>query len=209
MKKTLISSVVAVVVFTLLLGLAYPLVMTGVSQVAFPGRANGSKLELDGKVVGSRLLAQDFSRPTGRQDADGNEITEPDPKYFQPRPSQTGYDPAGTFFSNRGPNQKSAKAFYAEQIASYLDLERPYHPGLAAAGIPVDAVTTSGSGVDPLISQANAAIQAPRVADVRGIPLARVKQLIADHTDGRDLGFIGEPGVNVTELNLALDSEAR
>jgi K+-transporting ATPase ATPase C chain len=209
MKKTLISSVVAVVVFTLLLGLAYPLAMTGVSQVVFPGNANGSQIEHDGKVVGSSLLAQDFSRPTGRKDADGNDITEPDPKYFQPRPSQTGYDPAGTFFSNRGPNQKSAKAFYVEQIASYLALEKPYDPGLTAARIPVDAVTTSGSGVDPLISKENAAIQAPRVAAVRRIPLARVQQLIADHTSGRFLGFVGESGVNVTELNLALDEEAR
>ena len=115
MKKTLISSVVAVVVFTLLLGLAYPLVMTGIAQVAFPGNANGSKIEKDGKVVGSKLLAQDFGR---------------DPRYFHPRPSQTGYNPAGTYFSNRGPNQKSAKAFYDEQAAAYLQLEGPYNPGL-------------------------------------------------------------------------------
>jgi K+-transporting ATPase ATPase C chain len=216
MKRTLISSVVAVVVFTLLLGLAYPLVMTGVSQVVFPGKANGSKIRAPaaggsghGKVVGSSLLAQDFSRPTGRKDADGNPITEPDPKYFQPRPSQTGYDPSATFFSNRGPNQKSAKAFYDEQIATYLKLERPYNPGLTVSAIPVDAVTTSGSGVDPLISKDNAAIQARRVAAVRGIPLSRVRQLIDDKTSGRFLGFVGEAGVNVTELNLALDSEAR
>jgi K+-transporting ATPase ATPase C chain len=193
MKKTLISSVLAVVFFTLLLGLAYPLVMTGVSQVVFGHQANGSKIERDGKVVGSSLLAQPF---TAARD-------------FHPRPSQDDYDAAATFFSNRGPNQKSALAFYRKEIAGYLKAEGPYNPELTAAQVPVDAVTTSASGLDPLISQANAEIQAPRVAHVRGIPLARVKQLIADHTSGRFLGFVGASGVNVTELNLALDSEAR
>jgi len=194
MKRTLVSSVAAVVVFTLLLGLAYPLAMTGVAQVAFPATANGSRIEKDGKVVGSKLLAQDFGR---------------DPRYFHPRPSQTGYNPAGTFFSNRGPNQRSARAFYDRQAAAYLKLERPYNPGLEVSDIPIDAVTTSASGVDPLISERNAEIQARRVATVRNLPLDRVKRLIDDHTSGRFLGFVGESGVNVTELNLALDTEAR
>jgi potassium-transporting ATPase KdpC subunit len=209
MRKTLISSVLAVIVFTILLGLAYPLAMTGVSQVLFAHQANGSQITLNGKVVGSSLLAQDFSRPTGKKDADGNDITEPDPKYFQPRPSATGYSPSATFFANQGPNQKTTKAFYDAQIAAYLKLEGPFNPGLTAARIPIDAVTYSASGVDPLISKDNAEIQAPRVAQTRGIPLARVRQLIDDHTSGRFLGFVGESGVNVTELNLALDSEAR
>jgi K+-transporting ATPase ATPase C chain len=194
MRKTLITSVLAMVVFTVLLGVAYPLAMTGISQLAFPGQANGSQIQLHGRVVGSSLLAQDF----GGQ-----------PQYFQPRPSATGYSPSATFFSNRGPNQKDAKAFYDEQIAAYLKREGPDNPGLTKAQIPVDAVTTSGSGVDPLISKANAGLQAPRIARVRQLPLQRVRQLIDDHTDGRFLGFVGEPGVNVTELNLALGSEAR
>lgn len=196
MRKTLVSSVLALVFFTVLLGLAYPLAMTGVSQVLFPGRANGSQITLDGKVVGSSLLAQDFSGPRARQD-------------FQPRPSATGYTPSATYFANQGPNQKATKAFYERQIARYLKREGPFNPGLTAAGIPIDAVTYSASGVDPLISKDNAEIQAVRVAQARGLPPARVRQLIDDHTSGRFLGLVGEAGVNVTELNLALDSEAR
>src|SRR5262249_38804199 len=131
MKKNLISSAIAVVVFTLLLGLAYPLVMTGVSQVVFPNRAQGSPIKVDGKTVGSKLLAQ--PRLVGKK---------PDPRYFQPRPSQTDYNPNGTFFSNRGPNQSSARYFYRDQIAAYLQLNAPYDPGLKAADVPQDAVTT-------------------------------------------------------------------
>ncbi len=193
MQKTLITSVVAVVVFTLLLGIAYPLVVTGIAQVAFPGKADGSQIERDGKVVGSRLIAQAMKGP----------------QWFHPRPSQTDYDPSATFFSNRGPNQRSAKAFYDEQVAAYLRRERPFTPSLTAAGIPIDAVTTSGSGVDPHVSRDNAEIQARRVARVRDLPLDRVRQLVDDHPDGRFLGLVGEPGVNVTELNVALDAEAR
>jgi K+-transporting ATPase ATPase C chain len=209
MKKTLISSAVAVVMFTLLLGVAYPLAMTGISQVLFPTQANGSQIEHDGTVVGSTLLGQGFSRPTGKKDSKGEAITEPLPRYFQPRPSQTGYDPAGTAFSNRGPNQESARDFYRQALVSYLRLEGPYDPGLTKAGVPVDAVTTSASGVDPHISPDNARIQARRVAAVRNLPVARVRRLIEQHTDGRFLGLAGEPGVNVTELNLALDMESR
>ena len=135
----------------------------------------------------------------------GNAITRPDPRYFQPRPSQSGYSASATYFSNRGPNQASARSFFGGQLAAYLALEKPYDPGLSAAQVPVDAVTTSGSGVDPHISQANARIQAHRVAAVRRIPLARISQLVDDHTAGRALGVLGEPGVNVTTLNLALD----
>jgi K+-transporting ATPase ATPase C chain len=209
MRNTFISSALAVIVFTILLGLAYPLAMTGASQVLFPHQANGSQIAANGKVVGSSLLAQDFTRPTGKQDADGNDITEADPKYFQPRPSVTGYSPSATYFANQGPNQQATLDFYREQIAGYLKREQPFNPGLTAARIPIDAVTYSASGVDPLISKDNAEIQAPRVADARGLTLERVHQLIDDHTSGRFLGFVGESGVNVTELNLALDSEAR
>jgi K+-transporting ATPase ATPase C chain len=208
MRKTLVTAVIAVLFFTALLGVAYPLAITGVSQVAFHGRANGSQLKVDGRVVGSRLLAQGFVIDTGRKDAHGHPITRPNPRYFQPRPSQSDYSATTTFFSNRGPNAASARFFYRDQLAAYLALERRYDPGLTAAKVPVDAVTTSGSGVDPHISKANAAIQAHRIAAVRRLPLARVRKLIEDNTAGRFLGVFGEPGVNVLELNLALDKEA-
>jgi len=188
MRKDLITSALAVVLFTALLGLAYPLVITGISQVAFHGRANGSRV-----AGGSALIARPF----------------PGPRNFHPRPSQDDYDPNDTSFSNRGPNQTSAKAFYQSQLAAYLKLERPFTPGLTAAHVPVDAVTTSASGVDPHISPANARIQANRVARVRGLPLAQVRALVDKYTAARFLGMFGEPGVNVTELNLALDRIAR
>lgn len=209
MKRDLISSLLGIVVLTVILGVAYPLVITGVAQVVWPNKSAGSRIAQHGRVVGSKLLGQPFVLDTGRTDAGGNPVTRPDPRYFQPRPSATGYNPAGTFFSNRGPNQRSAEQFYRQQLTSYLALERPYDPGLAAHGVPIDAVTTSASGVDPHISPANARIQAHRVAAVRRLPLARVDQLVAGHTDGRFLGVLGEPGVNVTTLNLALDATAR
>ena len=206
--KELLTAVIAVLVLTVILGVAYPLAMTGISQVAFPNKADGSQVKVDGKVVGSRLIGKAFVIDTGKKDSDGNPITRPDPKYFQPRPSQTNYSATGTFFSNRGPNSAVGRFFYRDALASYLDLERKYDPGLTAAKVPVDAVTTSGSVVDPHISKANAAIQAHRIAAVRNLPLARVNALIKDNTDGRFIGVIGEPGVNVLELNLALDKEA-
>jgi K+-transporting ATPase ATPase C chain len=164
-------------------------------------------VKVDGRVVGSSLVAKAFVIDTGKKDADGNAITRPDPKYFQPRPSQTDYSATGTFFSNRGPNSAVGRFFYRDALASYLALERPYDRGLTAAAVPVDAVTTSASGVDPHISKANALIQARRVAAVRHLPLARVDALVKANTDGRFLGVVGEPGVNVLELNLALDKE--
>jgi K+-transporting ATPase ATPase C chain len=206
--KELVTAAIAIVVLTVLLGIGYPLVMTGIAQVAFPTKANGSQIKVDGKVVGSRLIGKAFVIDTGKKDSDGNPITRPDPKYFQPRPSQTDYSASGTFFSNRGPNSAVGRFFFRDALASYLALERRYDPGLTAARVPVDAVTTSASGVDPHISQANARIQAHRIAAVRRLPLARVNKLIDDNTDGRFLGVIGEPGVNVLELNLALDKEA-
>jgi K+-transporting ATPase ATPase C chain len=215
MKKNLITSAIAVIAFTVVLGIAYPLAMTGVSQVLFPNRADGSPIAVNGKVVGSRLLAHAYQLPVldaagkPKKDADGNPVTQPNPRYFQPRPSQTGYNANGTFFSNRGPNQAGAEIFYRDQLAGYLGLEGKYDPGLRAADVPQDAVTTSASGVDPQISPANAAIQAHRIAAVRKLPPSRVQALIEANTDGRSLGFLGEPGVNVTTLNLALDREAR
>jgi K+-transporting ATPase ATPase C chain len=207
LTKELTTAALAILVLTVLLGLAYPLAMTGIAQVAFPSKANGSQVKVDGKVVGSRLIAKAFVIDTGKKDSDGNPITRPDPKYFQPRPSQSDYSATATFFSNRGPNSAVGRFFFRDALASYLELERKYDPGLTAAKVPVDAVTTSASGVDPHISKANAAIQAHRIAAVRRLPLARVNALIKSNTDGRFLGVIGEPGVNVLELNLALDKE--
>ena len=191
MRRDLITAVLTVVVLTILLGLVYPLVVTGVSQVAFHGRANGEKVTQNGKLVGSKLIGQDFRGVK---------------RYFQERPSTaTSYNAAGSAFTNLGPNSKKARDTYAASLRSYLKLERPFDRALTAHQVPVDAVTSSASGVDPDISQANAAIQAHRIAAVRRLPLATVQDLIKRHTDGRFLGLLGEPGVNVLELNLALD----
>lgn len=182
--------------------------MTGISQVAFGDKADGSPVGGERESAGSRLIARGFTVETGREDAEGNPITRPDPRYFQPRPSQSDYSATATFFSNRGPSSPMASAFYREQLVAYLELNGPYDPTLTRAKVPVDAVTTSGSGVDPHILPANARIQAHRIAAVRRLPLPRVRKLIDEQTDGRFLGLIGEPAVNVLELNLALDAEA-
>ncbi len=192
LRKDLITATIAIVLFTLVLGLAYPLLTTGVSQVLFPSASNGSKIELDGELVGSKLIGQDFRGL---------------PRYFQGRPSVTEYSADVTYFNNLGPNNKELSEFFEEELKTYLARERRYDPGLTAAEVPVDAVTTSASGVDPHISEANARIQAHRVAAVRDLPLDRVLDLIDEHTDGRFLGLFGEPGVNVLQLNLSIDRE--
>jgi K+-transporting ATPase ATPase C chain len=212
-RRDLVPSVIAIVVFTAVLGLVYPLAMTGVAQATFHSKANGSQVERDGRVVGSRLIGQDFRKPVldasgkPKLDSDGNPVMEADPDWFQSRPSQSDYSANVTFFSNLGPNQKDLADQVRANLDAYLALERPYTPTLTAAGVPVDAVTTSASGVDPHISQANARIQANRIAAVRHAPLDRVLALIRARTDGRALGVLGEPGVNVLELNLAVDKE--
>jgi K+-transporting ATPase ATPase C chain len=207
--KDLATALIAVVVLTVILGVGYPLVVTGVAQVAFPGKADGSLIAEGGKVIGSRLVARPYVIDTGRKDAAGKPVTRPDPRYFQARPSQTDYSASASAFSNRGPNSAKARFFYRDQLAAYLALNRPYDPALTSAGVPVDAVTTSASGIDPQISQANARIQSRRVAAVRHVPLARVLALVDRHTDGRALGVFGEPGVNVSTLDVALDQELR
>jgi K+-transporting ATPase ATPase C chain len=212
-RRDIVGSVVAIVVFTAVLGLVYPLAMTGLAQGIFHDKANGSQVEQDGRVVGSRLIGQDFRKPVldangnPKVDADGKPVLEADPDWFQSRPSQSDYSANVTFFSNLGPNQKDLADMVKANMDAYLALERPYTPSLTAAGVPVDAVTTSASGVDPHISQANARIQANRIAAVRHAPLDRVLALVRAHTDGRALGVLGEPGVNVLELNLAVDKE--
>jgi potassium-transporting ATPase KdpC subunit len=205
--KELKTAAIAVVAFTLVLGLAYPLVMTGVSQVVFPGRADGSMIKRDGKVVGSKLIGQDFSRDTGRKDADGNPVLAPDPRYFQSRPSVTGYSPAATFFNNQGPNQQDLADQLKDYVDAYLKREKPYTPNLTAADIPSDAATTSASGVDPHISEDNADIQANRVAQERGLDKARVLELIDDNASRPLFGLAGEKSINVLELNVDLDRE--
>jgi potassium-transporting ATPase KdpC subunit len=212
-RRDIVGSVVAIVVLTIGFGLVYPLVMTGMAQVTFKDQANGSQVERNGEVVGSSLIGQDFRRPVldangqPKKDQDGNPVLEADPAWFQSRPSQSGYSANVTFFSNLGPNQKDLADQVKANLDAYVALERPFTPGLTAARVPVDAVTSSASGVDPHISAANARIQANRIAAVRKAPLGRVLALIRDHTDGRSLGVLGEPGVNVLALNLALDKE--
>jgi potassium-transporting ATPase KdpC subunit len=192
MRRTALTSILAVIAFTLIFGLAYPLAMTGISQLVFPGKADGSRITIDGRLVGSSLIGQEFK---GRE-------------YFHSRPSQSEYAANTTFFSNSGPNSVEAREAVRENLAAYVELEKPYDNSLTKADVPVDAVTMSGSGVDPHISEANARIQAHRIAAVRDLPLDRVEGLIDDHTDGRFLGLFGEPGVNVLQLNIALDREA-
>jgi len=219
MKNNIVTSIIAIIVFTVLCGLVYPLAITGISQAAFPGDANGQQIHLDGKLVGSKLIGQNFGTPVleknGKvKEVKGAVVTEPDPRYFQTRPSATegGADnAAASTFSNHGPNSVKTKEADEENIKAYLELnmnpttKTEYDPGLTVAKIPVDAVNSSASGLDPEISPANAWIQAHRVAAVRHLPLATVDGLIAKYTSGRGLGFSGEEGVNVLELNLALD----
>jgi potassium-transporting ATPase KdpC subunit len=189
--RNVVQSVVALVVLTAVFGFGYPALMTGFASVAFPHQAAGSLIEVDGKVVGSKLAAQQFSAP----------------KYFLERPSGTApaYNASATTFANLGPTSPVLAKNVHAAIQAILKLEGPYNPGLTVHDIPVDAVTTSGSGIDPDISQAYAALQAHRVAAVRHLPLATVQKLISQNTDGRSWGFLGEPGVNVLELNVALD----
>jgi potassium-transporting ATPase KdpC subunit len=213
MRRDIVTSVIGVIVLTVLLGLVYPLVITGISQVAFPGNANGQKVYVKGKLVGSKIIGQSFKvavlEKNGKpKEEEGELVTEADPRYFQSRPSATeggAYNAAASTFSNRGPNDKATKEADEENIKEYLELNKPYDPGLSVAQIPVDAVNTSASNLDPEISPANARIQAHRVAAKRGLTLEAVDRLVSDYTDARGLGFSGEVGVNVLELNLALD----
>jgi potassium-transporting ATPase KdpC subunit len=212
MRRQLLPGLVMVLAFTVITGLAYPLAVTGIAQLAFPGKADGSLVEnAEGDVVGSSLIGQPFGEP----------------RYFHPRPSAAGngyctYDdgeevePCSSSGSNLGPtnpkllvgeeddpatDEDEAVDGIEQRAAAYRE-----ENGLPAdAEVPVDAVTASGSGLDPHISEANAHLQAPRVAEERGLTTEQVMEAIADHTTGRDVGFLGEPGVNVLELNLALD----
>ena len=198
MRAQLLAALRTVAVFTLVLGLGYPLVVTGLAQVAFKDKADGSLVHRDGQVLGSSLLGQTFTSPN----------------YFQGRPSAAGDAAAGSATSaddvsaaasgasNLGPTNKELLDTVAERIAAY----RKANDLPATTEVPVDAVTASGSGVDPEISIDNARLQAPRVARERKMPVDDVLALVRDHTERRDLGILGEEGVNVLELNLALDA---
>lgn len=243
MLKELKPAFLMMVVFTVLTGLIYPAVITGIAQVAFHDQANGSLIEVNGQVIGSHLLGQNFAKP----------------EYFHPRPSAAGangYDPTATGGTNLGPT--SAKLIHgttkvddkknevvdfdgiSDRVVHYcVDNDLPYESSVPLDGfkdahgdlddvklikafnddkapltfrsktpIPADAVTASASGVDPHISPRNAEIQAARVAKARGIPAEEVQSLVAAHTEGRTFGLLGEPRVNVLELNLALDAAA-
>jgi K+-transporting ATPase ATPase C chain len=218
MRRDLRSGFLSMIVLAIVLGLGYPMLMTGLAQGIFPGKANGSLIKRNGVVVGSALIGQQFYEPeigrNGKQVVlKGVAQTQPDPRYFQTRPSATS--PAdnaeGSAFSNLGPNNVATEQEIAANIQTYLALNigphrTPYDPAVrSAAEVPVDAADSSASGIDPDISVANAHIQAYRVAAVRGLSLGTVDRLIAKYTTARSLGFLGEPGVDVLELNLALD----
>ena len=185
--RQLRPALLAVVAFTVICGLAYPLAVTAIAQVGWKDKANGSLIERNGVVVGSTLIGQRFTSP----------------QYFDPRPSAAGdgYDGAASSGSNFGPTNEEYLATVADRVTAYRK-----ENGLGPTElVPVDAVTASASGVDPEISVRNAELQAPRVADARGIELDEVLALIKEHTSERPLGILGDPGVNVLELNLALD----
>ena len=194
-----LAAVRAIIVLTVITGFIYPLVVLGIGQAAFHNQANGSLVSANGKVVGSSLLCQEFV------DSKGNPL----PQYFQPRPSTAsaansktdfGCDPNYSGASNLGPNNTTLLQNIQQRKAAYAKLN-----GVPASSVPPDAVTTSGSGLDPYISPQNAYLQVNRVAAARHLPPAQVRALVDSHVQSRTLGFLGEPRVNVLALNMALD----
>jgi K+-transporting ATPase ATPase C chain len=200
MRRQLVPAFLMVVIFTVVFGLGYPLVVTGVSQLLYDGKANGSLVERDGQPVGSSLIGQAWVDEEG----------EPLPQYFQSRPSaatgaegttESGYDPTLSLGSNLGPTNPELQKLVVARVREYRELNRLD----ADMPVPVDAVTSSASGLDPHISEANARLQARRVAEERGLPVRVVRALVDDHVEDPQLGFLGERRVNVLLLNLALD----
>jgi potassium-transporting ATPase KdpC subunit len=216
MLRDLRTAFISMIVFAILLGLGYPLLVTGIAQGVFPGHANGSLIKRNGVIVGSSLIGQQFYMPEIGKNGKpvtvkGVAQTVPDPRYFQTRPSVNSDNAAATEFSNLGPNNKTTLAAFQGYIATYLALNKApdgtlYDPAVTKASeIPVDAVSDSASSIDPDISVANARIQAYRIAAVRHLSLASVNALVSKYTSARGLGFLGEPGVDVLHINLALD----
>jgi len=204
MRRQLLPSIVAMVIFTVILGIAFPLAVLGIGQLAFHDTANGSIVEHDGKQVGSELIGQAFT------DKKGKAL----PQYFQSRPSAAlgadgstvaGYDPTLSSGSNLGPTNPDFLKLIDRRVKAYRKLNRLS----SAVEVPVDAVTASGSGLDPHISIANARLQARRVADERGLSVKTVNHLIDENTSGRSFGVLGEKAVNVLDLNLALDDQTK
>lgn len=194
MRRQLLTGLRMTLVLTVLVGLAYPVAMTGIAQALMKNKANGSFVSENGKVVGSALIGQNFTLKNGG----------PDPRYFQPRPSNAGdgYDAIASAGSTFGPSNPDLLAAVKDRVVAYRKLN-----GLApSASVPVDAVTSSASGLDPAISVANARLQVGRVARARSLPAPQVLALVAKHTQGRLLGILGEKTVNVLELNLSLDA---
>ena len=187
MYSQLRPAFVITIVLTVLTGILYPLAITGISQVLFPHHANGSLIRSGNKIIGSELIAQGFAKP----------------EYFHPRPSAAGtngYDAAGSSGSNLGPTNPDLAKRLSKDVPAFRK-ENPTFKG----SIPADAVTTSGSGLDPDISPANAAAQSDRVATARGVSVDQIQQFVVLNTDGRQFGLLGEPRVNVMRLNMALD----
>ena len=190
--RTALRALIATLLLAAITGIAYPLVMTGIGQVAFAHDANGSLVDVNGQPVGSALIGQQWTGP----------------QWFYGRPSAVQNDAATSSGANLGPRSQTLANDISARAAAILKVESPYTPGLTVADIPVDLVTTSGSGLDPDISVAAARFQAPRIAAVRGLPLDQVMSLIDAHTSQKTLGFLGEPRVNVLELNVALQEVA-
>ena len=191
--RTIGVAIRAMLVFTLVLGVGYTLVITGIGQLAMPWQANGSPVDDEkGTVVGSALIGQSFT------DSDGEAL----PEYFQSRPSAAGYDGRGSTGSNLGPENPDLVAAIEERRQAIADRE-----GVAVDEVPADAVTASASGLDPHISVAYALLQVPRIAEERGLDEAAVRTIVESRIQGRDLGFLGEERVDVVELNLALDGQ--
>jgi potassium-transporting ATPase KdpC subunit len=182
-KKNLVIAILMTAATTILLGIIYPLVVTALAQLIFPEKANGQLLKANGKVIGSRIIAQAFTGPT----------------YFHPRPSAVAYDPTNSNGSQLGPTNRKL----IDRVKSDVAAAKADNPGTP---VPIDLVTASASGLDPEITPAAAVFQVPRVAKARGISEDELRHIVAAHTEGRQFGFLGEPRVNVLELNLDLDS---
>ncbi len=188
MTRIALRALVATLVLAVLTGLAYPLAITGIAQLTMGDKADGSLVRVDGAVVGSSSIGQHW---TGD-------------RWFYGRPSAIDDDASTSSGSNLGPNSADLSSAIKDRAEAILEVESPYHEGLQVADIPADLLTSSASGLDPDISEAAAMLQAPRIAAVRGLDEDAVRGLIEDHVQGKDLGFLGQPRVNVLELNLAI-----